>query len=73
MLPLGRGRLAQWLSVLFVKIRSPGDRGSNLAEDYFSDANLFCTDVWRKIQLSDELHRILQPIERMAVATISTE
>ena len=38
---LCRGRLAQWLSVRFVKICSPGDRNSNLAEDYFSDANLF--------------------------------
>ena len=36
-----RGRLAQWLSVRFVNLSAPGDRGSNLAEGFiFSDAFL---------------------------------
>ena len=35
---IGRGRLAQWKTVRFVKFIR-GDRGSIPAKDYFSDMN----------------------------------
>ena len=60
-----RGRLAQWLSVRFVNLSAPGDRGSNLAEGFiFSDAFLreYALSFDGNFQQSDG-QSITQPIE----------
>ena len=70
---LCRGRLAQWLSVRFVKFVLQGTAVRILPKDFtFQSLIHFAKRIDGNLQLSDVLHRISQPIEQTAVATIST-
>ena len=68
-----RGRLAQWLSVRFVKFVLQGTAVRISLKDFtFQSRIYFAERIDGNLQLSDVLHRISQPIEQTAVATIFT-
>ena len=68
-----RGQLAQWLSVHFVKFVLQGTAVRISPKDFtFQSRIYFAKRIDGNLQLSDVLHRISQPIEQTAVATIST-